>query len=281
MREEHASAGARPRLFLIDTMGYIFRAFHGLPRLSNRDGKPTQAVYGMYTMLRKLLAEYHPEYIAAVYDLEGPTFRHDEFSDYKANRAEMPDELAAQLPDIRRLIEAMHIAIVAEKGYEADDVIGALARQASGQGLDVFIITSDKDMLQLVGGPVRVINPMKDNRVYEPAQVVEQMGVEPGQVADLLALLGDAVDNIPGAPGIGDKGARELIQKYGSVEACLENAAEVSRKTYRESLQNNREQVLFAPFWLLYRRGRPLHSHCWMRLPPRTARRRRMLPRCP
>jgi DNA polymerase I len=244
--EGQTIASSRPRLFLVDTMGYIFRAFHALPRLSNREGRPTQAVYGMYAMLRKLLADYHPEYIAAVYDLDGPTFRHEEFADYKANRTEMPSELAEQLPHIRRLLEAMRIPVVAVQGYEADDVIGALAKQAGDQELDVFIITSDKDMLQLVGGAVRVINPMKDNRVYEAAQVVEQMGVSPGQIADLLALLGDAIDNIPGAPGIGDKGARELIQTYGSVEACFDHTMEVTRKTYRESLENNREQILMS-----------------------------------
>ena len=242
----HAGTSAHPRLFLIDTMGYIFRAYHALPRLTNREGHPTQAVYGMYTMLRKLLEDYQPEYITAVYDLEGPTFRHEEFAAYKANREEMPADLAEQLPHIRRLLDALRIPILAEKGYEADDVIGALARQAAQLGTEVLIITSDKDMLQLVGGTVRVINPMKDNRVYESAQVFEQMGVLPSQVPDLLALLGDAVDNIPGAPGIGDKGARELIQKYGSVEGCLEHAAEVTKKTYRESLENNREQILLS-----------------------------------
>ena len=234
------------RLFLIDTMGYIFRAYHALPRLTNREGLSTQAVYGMYTMLRKLQAIYQPDYIAAVYDLEGPTFRHESFAEYKANREEMPEDLAEQLPHIRRLLEAMRIPVVAQQGYEADDVIGALAHQAAAQDLEVLIITSDKDMLQLVGGNVRVINPMKDDRVYGEEQVVEFMGVTPKQIPDLLALLGDAVDNIPGAPGIGEKGARELIAKFGSAESCLDHAAEVTRKAYRESLENNREQVLLS-----------------------------------
>jgi DNA polymerase-1 len=233
-------------VFLIDAMSYIFRAYHALPRLTNRTGLPTHAVYGLNNMLRKLLADYQPEYVAAAFDLAGPTFRHDTFADYKANRAEMPDELAEQLPYIHRLLEGWRISEVSAPGYEADDVIGTLARQFAAQGLQVLIISSDKDMLQLVGDGIVVLNPMKADLVCDRAKVEELMGVPPERIPDVMGLLGDAIDNIPGAPGIGDKGARELIQKYGSVEAALDHAGEVSRKTYREALQQFREQILLS-----------------------------------
>ena len=234
------------RLFLVDTMGYIFRAYHALPRLTNRSGLVTHAVYGMNNMLRKLIASYQPEYIAAVFDLEGPTFRHESFAEYKANRAEMPDELGQQLPYIHRLLEALRITELSHPKFEADDVIGAAAKEGAAENLEVIIITSDKDMLQLVGDRVCVINPMKDDLLCDRAKVEELMGVGPERIPDVMALLGDAIDNIPGAPGIGEKGARELIQKYGSVEATLDHAAEVARKNYREALLNHREQILLS-----------------------------------
>ena len=233
-------------LFLLDTMGYIFRAYHALPRLTNRAGLATQAVYGLNSMLKKLIATYRPDYLAAVFDLAGPTFRHESFAEYKANRTEMPDELAAQLPYIHRLLAGLHIPELSLPGYEADDVIGAIAYQAAEQNRDVMIVSADKDMLQLVREHVGVLNPMKDDLVYDRAKVQESMGVAPEQIADVMALMGDSIDNIPGAPGIGPKGAQELIQKYGTVEASLEHAAEVTRKTYRESLQQNREQILMS-----------------------------------
>ncbi len=243
LSEKKSGQQHKDRIFLLDTMSYIFRAYHALPRMTNRAGLSTHAVYGMNNMLRKLLAAYEPEYVAAAFDLEGPTFRHEAFADYKANRAEMPDDLAEQIPYIRELLEGLRIPEVSRSGYEADDIIGTLARRAAAEGLEVLIITSDKDMLQLVGERVRVINPMKNDLVYDPEKVAEKMGVRPEQIPDLLALQGDSVDNIPGAPGIGEKGARELIQQYGNVQACLEHAAEVKRKTYRESLQLNVEQI--------------------------------------
>ena len=239
---EKPSAG---RVFLLDTMGYIFRAYHALPRLTNRSGMATQAVYGLNSMLKKLAATYQPEYVAAVFDLAGPTFRHESFAEYKANRAEMPEELAEQLPYIHRLLEALRIPELSQPGYEADDVIGTVARQAAAQGYEVLVVSGDKDMLQLVEDGVGVINPMKD-LLYDRAKVEEAMGVPPEKIPDLMALMGDAVDNIPGAPGIGPKGAQELIQKYGSAEACLEHAAEVPRKTYREALQQFRDQILMS-----------------------------------
>ncbi len=239
---------ARPRLFLIDTFGFIFRAYHARARqaaapMRTSTGIPTEAVYIFNNMLRKLTSAYKPEYIAAVFESSVPTFREQEFAEYKANRAEMPDELASQIRRIRHLLEIMRIPILEYKGFEADDVIGAIARKAEESGADVVIVSSDKDMLQLVTDRVSMYNPIFEDLWYDPAKVEEKMGVRPEQVADLLALKGDAIDNIPGAPGIGDKGARDLIARFGSVEGALEHAAEVERKMYRESLQQNRERI--------------------------------------
>ncbi|HUS08439.1 MAG TPA: DNA polymerase I [Bryobacteraceae bacterium] len=243
---------SRPRLFLIDTFGFIFRAYHararsGAPPMRTTRGVSTEAVYIFHNMLRKLLTSYKPEYIAAVFESEGPTFRSEAFTAYKANRSEMPPDLGEQIPYVRRLLEAMRIPILEFAAFEADDVIGAITRRAEETGkVDVVIVSSDKDMLQLVTDRVSMLNPMKDDTWYDPAKTEEFMGVPPGAVADLLALKGDSVDNIPGAPGIGDKGARDLIQRFGTVENALEHAAEVERKMYRESLQNHRDQILMS-----------------------------------
>ncbi len=205
--------------------------------MQTRAGLATEAVYIFHNMMRRLIAAHHPEYLAAVFESEGPTFREQEFTDYKANRAETPPSLLAQIPWVRRMLEAMRIPVLEYAGFEADDVIGAIARKAEEAGLEVVIVSSDKDMLQLVGGGITMLNPAKSDEMYDPAKVKEFMGVEPSRVADLLALKGDATDNIPGAPGIGEKGAQELIARFGSVEAVLDRAAEVERRTYRESLR--------------------------------------------
>lgn len=240
-----------PRLFLIDTFGLIFRAYYGraraaVPSMRTTAGLPTEAVYVFTNMMRRLVREHKPDYIAAVWEGEGPTFRDEEFPEYKANRDETPDDLLTQMPYIDRMLRAMNTAVVKQDGYEADDAIGSLARQAADHDVDVFIVSSDKDLMQLVGDRVKFLNPMKDDVVYDSAGVQEFMGVEPKQIIDLLALKGDSVDNIPGAPGIGDKGAKQLIEEYGSVETAIAHADEVKRKAYRESLQNNEEQILLS-----------------------------------
>ena len=214
-------------------------------------GLSTEAVYIFHNMVRKLLAVHRPDYIAAIFESSEPTFRSEAFAEYKANRTEMPPDLGEQIPFVRKTLEAMSIPILEFDRFEADDVIGTIASTAARseglkEGLEVVIVSSDKDMLQLVNDHVFMLNPMKDDTWYDATKVEEFMGVKPSQVADLLALKGDSVDNIPGAPGIGDKGARELIVQFGSVEAVLDRAAEVQRKMYRESLQNNREQVLLS-----------------------------------
>jgi len=208
-------------------------------------GISTEAVYIFHNMVRKLRASYNPEHIAAIFE-SGKTFREETlYAEYKANRTEMPPDLREQIPYIRRTLEAMRIPILQYEGFEADDVIGALATRAADVA-DVVIVSSDKDMLQLVNDRVHMYNPMKEDVWYDPAAAEEFMGVKPSQVPDLFSLMGDSIDNIPGAPGIGDKGARDLIQRFGSVEAAIERAAEVERKTYRESLQNHRDQILLS-----------------------------------
>jgi DNA polymerase-1 len=239
---------ANPRLFLIDSFGFIFRAYHArarsaAPPMRTSSGLSTEAVYIFTNMLRKLAREHQPEFIAAVFESKEPTHRVQDFAEYKANRAEMPPDLGEQIPYVRRVLDALRIPILEYSGFEADDVIGTLARRAERDGLTVVIVSSDKDMLQLVTERVSMLNPAKDDEWYDPEKVKQFLGVPPDRVADLFALKGDAIDNIPGAPGIGDKGARDLIERFGSLDAALERAAEVERKTYRESLQNNVEQI--------------------------------------
>jgi DNA polymerase-1 len=236
------------RLFLIDAFGFIFRAYHArarsaAPPMRTSTGVSTEAVYIFNNMLRKLAKEHKPPYIAAVFESGAPTHRVQAFADYKANRKEMPPDLGEQIPYVRRVLDAMRIPVLEYSGFEADDVIGTIARRAEQAGFEVVIVSSDKDMMQLITPHVSMLNPAKDDEWYDPAKVKEFLGVPPEQVADLFALRGDAIDNIPGAPGIGDKGAVAIIQQFGSVDAALERAAEVERKMYRESLQNNAERV--------------------------------------
>jgi DNA polymerase-1 len=243
------SSDDHDRIFLIDAMSFIFRAYHAMARqrgMSTRKGLPTAAIYVFVNMLRKLRDDFSPQYLAAVFDVAAPTFRDQQYKDYKANRSEMPEDLAQQIPYIRRALEAYRIPILEVPGYEADDVIGTLAKKAVAQGRPVYVVSSDKDMLQLVNDRVLVLNPPKDNLICDAAKVEEILGVPPARVIDVMALRGDSIDNIPGAPGIGDKGSVELVQRFGSVEGALEHAADVERKTYRESLQNNREQILLS-----------------------------------
>jgi len=236
------------RLFLIDTFGFIFRAYHararsGAPPMRTSTGLSTEAVYIFNNMLRKLAKQFDPPYIAAIFESGEATHRVQEFAEYKANRAETPPDLLEQIPYVRRVLEAMQIPILEYRGFEADDVIGTLARRAEAAGYEVVIVSSDKDMLQLVTPRVSMLNPAKNDEWYDSDKVKAFMGVAPGQVADLLALVGDVVDNIPGAPGIGEKGAKDLLERFGSLDAMLERAGEVEKKAHRESLRNNVERI--------------------------------------
>ncbi len=258
------------RIFLIDTMSFIFRAYHAMARqrpMSTKTGLPTAATYVFVNMLRKLRDDFSPEFLAAIFDPAGPTFRDEqadavttvrkfdsktqsfteiEYKGYKANRAAMPEDLVQQVPYIRRALEAYRIPMLEVKRFEADDVIGTLARKAAEASYSVYVVSSDKDMMQLVNDRVHILNPPKDNLICDAAKVEEILGVPPERVVDVMALRGDSIDNIPGAPGIGDKGSVELIQRFGTVENALDHAAEVERKTYRESLLHNRDTILFS-----------------------------------
>src|SRR5467141_180038 len=242
---------APKKLFLVDAMAHIYRAFYApMNRMNAPSGIPTKVPFLFSNILRRLVKDYQPDYLGIVFDTKGPTFRDKLFEKYKAQRPPMPDELSLQIPYVRKLCEAMHLPILEFQGFEADDVIGALAMQAAKKQLDVLIISNDKDMMQLVGKNIRTLRTgsggAKADVIVDGKKVEEILGVPPEKVIDLMALLGDTVDNIPGAKGIGEKGATELIQKYGSVENALDHAAEVSNKRYREALQQQREQVMMS-----------------------------------
>ena len=214
----------------------MYRAYHAIRGLTGPDGRSTNAVYGFITVLRKLIADHQPELIAAAFDLAGPTFRSELADDYKANRAPMPPDLVEQVPWVHEACEAIGVPVLTSETYEADDVIGTLAMQAVGEKLEVVIVTSDKDFFQLVGGPIRVFDPRDTGSWYDSDAVKEKMGVTPAQVIDVLSLMGDAVDNVKGVPGIGEKGARELIGTFGSLDGLLEHASEIPQKRYRTAL---------------------------------------------
>jgi DNA polymerase I len=224
------------RLFLIDGSSQMYRAYHAIRGLSGPDGRSTNAVYGFVTMLRKLIADHQPSYIAASFDIAGPTFRDQLASDYKANRAAMPSDLAEQIPLVHEACEALGVPIVTHEGFEADDVIGTLARCAAADGHDVAIVTGDKDFFQLVDERIHVFNPRDEGTWYDAEGVRQKWGVRPDQVVDVLALMGDSIDNIKGVPGIGEKGARDLISTWETLDRLLEHAGEVPQKKYREAL---------------------------------------------
>src|SRR5579863_5287902 len=240
------------KLFLVDAMAHVYRAFFApMPqRLTGPGGVPTNVPFLFGNILRRLIKDYQPDYIGIVFDPPGATFRDKLFEKYKAQRQPMPDEMRVQLPFVRRLCAAMRLPILEVQGYEADDVIGAMALQAAKRNLDVLVISNDKDMMQLVGKNVRTLRTgsggAKADVIVDEKRVEEILGVPPERVIDIMALMGDTVDNIPGAKGIGEKGATELIKKYGSVENALDHADEVPNKRYREALQQQREQVMMS-----------------------------------
>ncbi|HYK40381.1 MAG TPA: 5'-3' exonuclease H3TH domain-containing protein, partial [Candidatus Eremiobacteraceae bacterium] len=242
----------RKKLFLVDAMAHIYRAFFApMPmRLTGPDGVPTNVPFLFGNILRRLIKDYQPDFIGIVFDPPGATFRDALFEKYKAQRQPMPDEMRMQLPFVKRLCQALRLPILEVKGYEADDIIGTMAVKAAKQGMDVLIISNDKDMMQLVGKNVRTLRTgsggLKGDIIVDEKKVEEILGVAPEQVVDYMALLGDTIDNIPGAKGIGEKGAAELIKKYGSVEKALDHADEVPNKRYREALQQQREQVMMS-----------------------------------
>ena len=239
---------SKPTLFLIDGSNQMYRAYHAIRGLTGPDGRSTNAVYGFVTMLRKLIADHDPKCIAAAFDLSGPTFRSALRDDYKANRTPMPSDLAEQIPFVHQACEALGVQVLTFAGFEADDVIGTLSKRAVAEGRPVAIVTGDKDFFQLVddAAGVRVFNPRDEGAWYDAVGVKTKFGVTPEQVVDVLALMGDSIDNIKGVPGIGEKGARDLISTHGSLDALLENAPSLSGKkrelltTYADSAREAR-----------------------------------------
>ena len=237
---------SRPTLFLIDGSSQMYRAYHAFRGrgLSNQEGHTTHAVYVFVTMLRKLMSDHHPAYIAASFDLAGRTFRDDLVTDYKANRAAMPDDLAEQINWVHEACEALGVPIITAPGYEADDVIGTIAKRASDTGFDVAIVSIDKDFFQLVHNGVRVYDPREDGTWFDEVAVQEKFGVQPSRVVDVLALVGDTSDNVAGVPGVGKKGAVDLITTFGSLDALLDNAGDLTQRKYRDALLTHRDDAL-------------------------------------
>jgi DNA polymerase-1 len=248
-------------VYLVDGSGQFHRAFHAIRGLATSRGLPTNATYGFTTMLRKLIEDEDPKYLGILFDAPGPTFRHEEYREYKANRPKMDDDLVVQIPFVRRVCEAFRLPVIEIPGFEADDVLATLSRQAVEKGLDVVIVSADKDLLQLVTDRVHVLNPGREgsgSKLYDPQAVEEKWGVPPVRVVDVLALVGDSIDNVPGVPGIGDKGARGLVQEYGPLEAILDHASEIKRKAYREGLQSHREDALLSKSLVTLRADAPV-----------------------
>jgi DNA polymerase-1 len=227
----------------VDGNSFCYRAFYAIRDLRTSSGQPTNAVYGFITMLEKLLKELDPDGVALTFDVKGPTFRHERYDQYKIQRQPMPDELVSQMPVIKDVARAMNLAVFEKEGFEADDVIATIAKKSEKAGHQVFIVTSDKDALQLVDKKIKVVNPQKDNFVYDEAAVKARFGVEPKRVVEIMALMGDASDNIPGVPGIGDKTASKLIQEFGTLEGVLKNLAKVKGEKLKENLETYKDQA--------------------------------------
>ncbi len=232
-------------MFLIDGYANIFRAYYAIRNLSNAKGEPTNAVFGFLQILRKLLRDEQPEYIGIALDVSRRTVRSERFEQYKANRAPMPEDLRPQIPWIRQLITALKIPVLELPNYEADDVLGSLAQQARAAGFEVILVSPDKDLMQLVGPGISQHHTGRDKR-YDAQGVEEDFGVAPDKVVDVLALMGDSVDNVPGVPGIGEKGAKALIREFGSLDELLAHPERIAKKSYRESLTQHREQALLS-----------------------------------
>lgn len=231
---------SRKKLYLVDGNSYIYRAFFAIPHLSNSKGIPTNAVYGFTNMLMKVIKEETPDYLAIAFDSKGPTRRHIEYEDYKAHRPAMPDPLARQIPYIHRMVEAFNIPVLIMEGVEADDIIGTIAKKAEKDGLEVIIITGDKDIFQIISPHIRIYDTLK-NRYFGVDDVKERFGTEPERVVEVMGLMGDASDNIPGVPGIGEKTAKALIEEYGTIEKLLANVDKITKPKLKQNLKENAE----------------------------------------
>lgn len=235
-------------VLLVDGYSLIFRGFHALPLLTAPDGTYTNAVHGFFSMLIKALGEYRPDGLCVMMDMHAPTFRHTLYDGYKATRKPMPEELRPQLPLVRKMLEAMHVRICELEGYEADDLLGTAARLANERGIHAYVLTGDRDSLQLVGGETEIILTRKgitESLLLDAQGVYDTYGFTPAQVPDMKGLMGDASDNIPGIPGIGEKTALKLITQYGSLDGVLEHADQVKGKL-GEKLRAGRDLALLS-----------------------------------
>jgi len=245
-------------LYLVDGSSILYRAFFAIRNLSTRDGRPSNAIFGTLKMVQKLLKEHSPTHMAVVFDLPAPTFRHEAYAQYKANRPEMPREMAVQIEPAKAILRAMGLPLVELPGYEADDCIATLAKRALEAGMEVIIVTADKDLLQLVRPGVRVLHTKREDLPLDSKGVEELFGVPPERVVDVLALWGDPTDNIPGVPGIGEKGAKELVRQYGDLESVLAHASEIKRKAYRDGLLTHAGQARLSKELATIREDAPL-----------------------
>lgn len=234
------------RLFLIDGNSFCYRAFYAIRSLANSKGQPTNAIYGFITMINKLIKEEKPEYLAIAFDLKGPTFRHKKFEEYKIHRKPMPDELVDQMPLIKEVVRGYNIPLFEMQGYEADDVLATIAMKAADKGYDVYIVTGDKDMLQLVGPRIKVYNVHKEGLIYDKEKVKERYGVPPEKIVDLIALMGDSSDNIPGVTGIGEVTARKLMEDFGSFDKVLSAGDKIKSESLRKKISEFREQAILS-----------------------------------
>ena len=230
------------QLVLIDGSGYIFRAFHALPPMTRGDGTPVNAVYGFTGMVMKLVDDLAPAHVAVVFDSARKTFRNDIYADYKANRTDPPEELVPQFDLVREATKALSLPQLEVPGFEADDLIATYAALGEAVGMKTVIVSSDKDLMQLVRGGITMLDPMKQRRIAGP-EVEERFGVTPDKVVDVQALAGDSTDNVPGVPGIGVKTAATLLNEFGSVDGIYERLAEVKREKQREALAASEEDV--------------------------------------
>jgi DNA polymerase-1 len=232
----------KPKVFLIDGSSYIYRAFFAIAHLSNSKGFPTNAIYGFTNMLLKILREKGAEYAAIAFDAPGPTFRHEVFGEYKANRPSMPEDLRVQVPHIKEVVSALRVPVLEKEGYEADDLIATLARRLEREGIETVVVSGDKDLMQLISSRITLYDPMKD-KTFQVPDVKERFGVPPDKLVEVMGLMGDTTDNIPGVPGIGPKTASQLIDEFGSIENLLKNVEKVKSGKVRSSLERYAEQA--------------------------------------
>ena len=248
----------KKKIYLIDGHSYAYRAFHAIRQLTDSSGLALNAVYGFTRMLLKLIKDENPDYIAVAFDTPGKTFRHEMYDQYKANRAEQPEEMRHQIPLIKEVVDAFNISIFELEGFEADDVLATLATRAESEGIEAVIVTSDKDMFQLISDNIKVLNPHKENLLLDAEEITTRFGVGPEKMPDLMAMAGDSTDNIPGVPGIGPKTAANLLSEFGTLEAVFEHVGEIKSEKRRENLNQNKELAFLSRDLFTVRRDVPI-----------------------